>query len=458
MPKKIVILGAGISGLSLAWFLSEKLGHQVDLQILEAANRTGGWIQTIYEKGFLFELGPRSCRTTGSGIETLKLVEALGLQDEVVVADATAHKRFLYVDQKLEVLPYNVASFFKSPLFLPICKAIFQDLIASKGKKTDESIYEFTKRRFGNRAAELFLDPMTSGIYAGDIHRLSVKSCYAILKECEDRARSVILGLLFRSKKVREGDSPFIQKMVKHSLFSFREGMETLTKRLAERLKERIVLGQKIRSIRELEGVDHIISTLPMTALANICESSPLSDLLKEGEATSVAVVNFGFKCNLLKDKGFGYLIPRSEGEIALGVVWDSCIFREQNRYPNETRLTVILGGAHMKNFHEHSPQHFIDLAKKTLAKHLQIDQEPDALHVKICKEAIPQYFVGHKERLNRIEAYLPKNLKILGSSYYGVSVNDCIAQAARFSVDFLQNELGKKSNLKSPVFESTSV
>lgn len=434
MRKKVVILGAGISGLSLGWFLLKKFGDQLDLQILEAANRTGGWIETVYENDFLFELGPRSCRTNGTGVETLKLVEELNLQNEVVVADPAAHRRFLYIDQKLEALPQSMTSFFKSPLLWPICKAVVQDLIASRGQGVDESVEEFAKRRFGSQAAELFLDPMTSGIYAGDISRLSIGSCYSILKQCERERRSVILGLLCRPKKLKKLYSPFIQNMLKHSLFSFRQGMETLTKSLTERLKDKIVLGRKVQSIDEFQGVDLIISTLPATALANFYEGSPLSTFLKAGESTSVAVVNFGFKQNLLKDKGFGYLIPRSQGEVALGVVWDSCIFQEQNRNVNETRLTVMIGGAHMRNFHELKEEFFIEAAKKTLAKHLDIHQKPDALHVKICKEAIPQYFVGHQERLEKIEANLPKNLKILGSSYYGVSLNDCIAQAKELS------------------------
>jgi len=447
MSKKIVILGAGISGLSLAWFLSEKFGHQVDLQILEAANRTGGWIQTIYEKEFLFELGPRSCRTTGSGIETLRLVEALGLQDEVVVPDVAAHKRFLYVNQRLEVLPYNVASFFRSPFFWPICKAILRDLIVRKGENSDESIYDFTRRRFGQQAAELFLDPMTSGIYAGDIRRLSIGSCYSILKECEQKRRSVILGLLAHPRTPKKECSAFVEATLKHHLFSFRKGMETLTRALSERLEGKIVLNREVKSLQELQDSDQIISTLPGSALANLCEKGPLRTLLEEEQKVSVAVVSFGFRCNLLKNKGFGYLVPRSENEVVLGVVWDSSVFPTQNASSDETRLTVMIGGAHMKHFHELTDEYFVQVAKKALAKHLNIYQAPDALHVKISRHAIPQYEVGHKQRVDKINAHLPKNLKLLGASYYGVSVNDCIAQAARFSVQF-GIDLQKKARL----------
>lgn len=440
MSKKVVILGAGISGLSLGWFLSEKFGCELDVQILEASSRTGGWIQSVCEKGFQFELGPRSCRAAGTGIETLKLIEALGLQGEVIGADPAAYKRFLYVNRKLEAFPHSVSSFFFSPFFWPICKAVVYDLIACKGESADESVYEFTKRRFGQEAAELFLDPMTSGIYAGDIRGLSIRSCYPILKECEQRRRSVILGLLSRSRTAKTGYSAFIETIVRQRLFSFRGGMETLTKALSERLKGKIVLDREVRSLRELEQADQIISTVPGAALAKLCEKGSLKTELEKEKAASVAVVNFGFKHNLLKDRGFGYLIPRIENEKILGVVWDSCAFPLQNTHLQETRLTVMIGGTHMDNFHELKEDYLIDVAKNALAKHLGIYREPDALHLKIANHAIPQYEVGHKERVDKIKRHLPENLRILGSSYYGVAVNDCIAQAAHFAETFCLN------------------
>src|SRR5437762_1101962 len=98
MPRHVVILGAGISGLSSAWYLKRQHGREIDITIIEKSSRCGGWIQTIDQDGFLFEQGPRSCRPSGSGIYTLQLIEELGIQKEVIVADQDSKLRYIYTN------------------------------------------------------------------------------------------------------------------------------------------------------------------------------------------------------------------------------------------------------------------------------------------------------------------------------------------------------------------------
>src|SRR5262245_23718577 len=103
--KRIIILGAGISGLSLGWFLKRRFGSRIKLQIFEKSSRAGGWIQTVREKGFLFEQGPRSLRSHGSGLETLMLLEQLGMENEVIAANQASRNRYLWINKKLHRLP-----------------------------------------------------------------------------------------------------------------------------------------------------------------------------------------------------------------------------------------------------------------------------------------------------------------------------------------------------------------
>ncbi len=156
--RHIVILGAGISGLSTAWFLKKRFGKEIALTIIDKSKRPGGWMQTSHTGGFLFEQGPHSCRATGAGLATLQLAEELGLQDHVVTADPASHIRYLYHNQSLQRLPTGPLSCLFSPLMKGIIPALIRDWRTPPGNQDDESIYDFFSRRFGPSIAERFAD------------------------------------------------------------------------------------------------------------------------------------------------------------------------------------------------------------------------------------------------------------------------------------------------------------
>lgn len=439
---KIVILGAGISGLSLGWFLKKKYKDDLELIILEKNANSGGYIKTIKKGGFLFELGCRSCRTRGNGIKTLQLIEDLELENEVITAESSAQNRYIYKNQKLEMFPRGIYSFLKSPLMKGMVRALCRDFFGkSKPLVNDESIYEFMKRRFSQDFAENLFDPLTSGIYAGDISKLSLKSCFPILYDFDIRFGSVIKGMMFNKKSNENILSPFVKKLKRTSMFSFKGGMQTLTHALSAKLKDHIKYDSKIKSIKflengvaiQLEGegivmADQVFSTIPPQKVSPLINDHELKSALNQFSSTSIATVSFGFNMPCLKENGFGYLIPSKEKQKVLGVVFDSAVFKDQNQLPDETRLTVMIGGAHMQNFDHYKEEDFLKMALEALCKHLRISEVPDSYHVEILKNAIPQYLVGHSERLALVEALSPVFFKILGSSFYGVSVNDCIA------------------------------
>jgi protoporphyrinogen/coproporphyrinogen III oxidase len=448
MPKHIVILGAGISGLSLAWFLKKRMGKKISVTLLEKSMRAGGWIHTIESRGFLFEQGPRSCRSQGTGIETLKLIEELGLQQQVIVADSAARKRFLYHDQKLKPLPRGPLSFLLSPLTRGFLKTLWREWRVPPSSASDETIYDFVVRRLSPEIAEKLIDPLTSGIYAGDIRHLSIRSCYPMLYNLEQEEGSLLKGMLKKARQKEEPQSPFIKAIRKHSLFSLKQGMETLTRELAKRLEYDILLNCEVKALHffddaiEVEAdhgrifrADHVFAALPAQALAPLIRPhhEVLHEKIDEITHTSVAVVNLGWKDNVLKHKGFGYLIPSNQREEIMGVVWDSSVFPQHNQQPEETRLTVMIGGAHMSNFASYTEQDFIDKALEAMSRHLQIDQKPDTISFKRAQNAIPQYHLGHADRVDWIHKQLPllsHRMTLIGSSWHGVSINDCIAQS----------------------------
>jgi oxygen-dependent protoporphyrinogen oxidase len=394
VPKKVLVLGAGISGLASAWYLKKLMGDQVEITILEKSDRVGGWIKTVEQDGFLFELGPRSLRGQGNGLCSLSLAKDLGL--EAIVADSTSANRYTLRNGKLRRLGLA------DPRLL---FALLLEPFRRRGGG-EETVDGFFRRRFGSYVAENLVDPFVTGIFAGDSKRLSLRACFPQLHQWEADHGSVLRGVW----SARGAEA--------HPLFTFKDGMEALPRSLAEQLDVQFIFGAGVEKICNTEVVtnrgvfraDHIISTIPS------------SDLVR----ASVVVVNIGWRQNLLNRRGFGYLVPSSEGGNVLGVVWDSSVFTEHNRHPEETRLTVMMGGMRNPKLIDLPEQNIRNLALQSINAHLGIGDKPDAIRVTYQRQAIPQYPLGHRRPVQSSE------LILLGNSFHGIGVNDCIAQAEK--------------------------
>jgi oxygen-dependent protoporphyrinogen oxidase len=452
---RIVILGAGISGLSLAWFLQKKFGNSLHITLLEASHRSGGWIQTIDNDNFQFELGPHSCRIRGSCPELLELIKDLELENELVPASKEAKKRFLFLNNKLIPFPHTLFSSLFSPLMKGVPQAIFRDLFSKRGDGSDESIYSFFTRRFGTEITERFIDPIVTGIYAGDIHSLSMQSSFPKLFQYEQQHRSVILGMLKQKKAKKES----LNGLGKQAIFSFRKGMQTLTDTLQQRLQSQISFNSKVEKIHfdqnsievstsdgKLFQADHLFSTLPTWALVPLFAQhhKSLKDQLANIEYASLTIVHFGFNSLVLQQEGFGYLIPSNQKENILGVIWDSSVFPQHNKTPQETRLAVMIQGTLNKN-------EACKIAQGALKRHLGISHKPIECYVSTAPQAIPQYKIGHSEKIasiHRLAKQVSPRLNLLGSAFNGVSIGDCIANANQTASSFY-NEIQRVADTK---------
>lgn len=441
--KKVCIIGAGISGLTLAYLLKKKLSKSHEICVFEKSNRAGGWIQTIYDNQFLFELGPRSFRSKGNGKYTLKLIEELGLKEDVVVENSASKKRFIYTNNKLYKIPSNIFSALFSPLMKGVPLALFKERNVLPSNLHDETIDSFATRRFGKHIAETFFDPMTSGIYAGNIKELSIKSCFPIIHEWEQNYGSVVKGL-FSKKKTKESQSEFIENIQKSSLFSLKYGVESLVHALQKEIGSSLNLNQSIDKIevknnkpilflenaRQIE-CDHLYLCVPSKSVESLFKN--ISKDLPFITSTSVITISLGYRKNVLKREGFGHLIPSKENESILGVVWDSSAFPNQNHSPQETRLTVMMGGAHHPEALGMSNQQIERDVLNAMKKQLNIYDVPDSLIITRAIDAIPQYTLGHSERVKSLKDLITSfstNITLLGNCYSGISVNDCIAEA----------------------------
>lgn len=454
MIPHFVILGGGISGLALCWFLQQTYGDSIKLTLLEKEEYLGGWIQTVHSQGFLFEQGPRSCRTSSS-LETLQLIEQLHLQEEVIPADPAAAIRYLYLNGRLQVLPKNWLSCLYSPFIYLFGKAIWRDWHALS-ELEDESIADFATRRFGKKLADQFIDPLTAGIYAGCSTQLSIQSCFPQLKEWERQYDSVCRGAFYSKKKSTETLTPFVKQMQRSPLISFKKGMKTFIHSLAKQSKADIKLRSEVcylqfnqnhAEIKLTSGdslhADRVISTLPAPALASLIlpHSSSIAQRLNSIPYSSVAVVNMGYRQSVWKKRGYGYLIPAQEQQEALGVVWDSHVFPQQADLPHATCVTVMIGDCRLPHFHALNEEHFAAIAMQTLKNHMQIEAKPDAVSTRIAYKAIPQYNIGYAniiEKLKRDLALISPCFSTIGPLFGGVSINACIVQAKELANSFV--------------------
>jgi len=389
------------------------------------------------------EWGPRGMRPKGKGQQVLELVEELGLWDEIVFADSKAKKRYLLLNGKLQVIPYSLKSFLKSPFLKLFWKAFLKDLSSKKMQTPDESIASFMDRHFGYEFRTTFIDSMVSGIWAGDVEKMSVSACFSILKKAENIKGSVLRGL-FAWKKTKPNHKIYEKRITDKALFSFKEGIQVLVSRLTEELKDYILYNHKVLSIEANSRVslqtnqekflcNKCVSTLPAHVMASLTHK-PLSDLLKRIVYAPLALVNMVVSKDEVSFDGFGFLVPSKENMPILGVVANSNVFSDH--CPDKQMLcTFIMGGARTKFDNlkglEHE-QNAINIAQNVL--HLK--SKPVFIKSKMIKNGIPQYQVGHLELVNSIEEQCPENIKLLGNYLHGVSMVDVVCKSKQAAQD----------------------
>ncbi|XP_033162959.1 protoporphyrinogen oxidase [Drosophila mauritiana] len=463
------VLGGGLSGLSAGYYLLRRFGKP--LTIYEASPRVGGWVRSENRKdrNFIFESGPRTIRPVGEpGANTLELVEELKLEvTPIRRSHVAARNRMLYAKGQLCMLPNSPKGLFGvlPPFTKPLYKAVLQDLFTAskKAKLEDESIYSFAERRFGKEIADYAISPMICGICAGDAREISVRFLMEGLFEKEQKYGGVLKGTLisrFEKNKTKDTkDGLFAERQPKlyaqavkekWAMYGLQGGLENLPKTMRKYLGERDVNVQLSNECRNLTfsssgvrmnikdaevPVEHVVSSLPAYKLAPLVKQQhpSLSAQLLSIPYVDVLVVNMQFPGKLLKQDGFGLLVPPVEKLPLLGVIFDSCCFD----MGENTVLTVMMGGHWFDQWFgdRPSPKQILDLATSHVQKMLQIREEPKFSRVHTLHKCIPQYTVGHKRRVEAIRNYIKTYklpLSVCGAAYDGVGINDVILSARR--------------------------
>jgi oxygen-dependent protoporphyrinogen oxidase len=445
IKNKTVIIGAGISGLTTA-FLLNKLG--CDVTVLEKKKEPGGSIETVFEKGFLFDKGPNSALETHPLIG--KMIDELNLKDQLVYANKEANKRYILKNNQLHALPMSPTAFLKTRLFSPAAKLrlLAEPFIGRSKDGYYQSISEFVTRRLGKEFLDYAINPFVAGVYAGNPEELSVKSAFPKLYELEEKYGGLIVGTIrsIRERKRRAEKSKQSAKML-----SFKDGMQVLPKAIARHLSGKVKFQSDVTSIKKIIGgyqinftlegeqqslnCDKILSTVPAYIASNLFAhfDEKLPKHLNEIYYPPVLVLFLVYKKEFIRRPldGFGFLIPSKEKKSFLGAIWSSVIF--PNRSDDSTAVfTLFAGGARNPEIGSIDKEILIGKVKKEFEEIMKISGEPELQTYKYWSKAIPQYNIGYIEHEKYFDEFEKNNPGLLLSGNYrgGISVGDCIKNA----------------------------
>ncbi len=433
--KKIGIIGGGISGLTAAFLLKNK-GFEVTL--FEKSGRVGGNIQTVKIDDFMIEYAPNSLLKSPRLVD---LIKALDLEAEVAAANAANKKRYVLRDGKLKSLPMTIAKMAASDYFsLKARLRLLKEPFVRTKSAENESVKEFFTRRLGGEIVERAADPFIAGIYAGKPENLSIRAAFPRLYELEKTYGSLIFGSLRSKTEQTDKDFP--------RTFSFKNGVQTLTDKLAESLGDSVKYNTEVTKIEKTadgkwlvetdfgaEIYDSLIISTPAESAAKLIENldADLSEKLKSVYYPPIAMVFFGVKKETLRQNldGFGFLIPSAEKRRILGTIWNSAVF--ENRAPDEYHLlTTFVGGARNAELFEKSDAEIFEIVFDELKSILGLREKPEFTHLKRWRKAIPQYLLGYEKVEESIEEFERENqgIHFCSNFYKGISVGDCVKNA----------------------------
>ncbi|MEO8602037.1 MAG: protoporphyrinogen oxidase [bacterium] len=449
MTARLAVIGGGITGLATAHRLVElgrAAGRPLEVRLYEASARLGGVIASQRVGDFLIESGPDSFLSEKPA--ALRLCERLGLTARLVGTQEAFRRTYVVRGGRLHALPDGFLlmaptrfwPLLTTPLFSwPGKLRMALDLVLPRGHHADETLAAFVTRRLGHEALDRVAQPLIGGIYTADPTQLSLAATMPRFLAMEQNQRSIVLAMWRQRRQAatREGSG------ARWSLFlSFDEGIQTLVDELARRLPDSAVqLGQPIASLmRHSDGgwqVDAgapfhaVVVTTPAHAAATLLRplDANLGDELAAIPYASSAIVSLGFHREDVPHPldGFGFVVPHVEGSALLAGTFSSL------KYPGRAAGTDVLlrafvGGALRPDLLELTDDELLRTVRGELAALLGVEREPVLARIARWPRAMPQYHLGHIERVARIRSGAARlGVHLAGNAYDGVGIPDCI-------------------------------
>lgn len=441
----VVVIGAGISGLTTAYQLIKK---GLSVQVIEANNRPGGKISSCNIDGFVREKGPNSGLNTTPLIG--ELVQLLNLEDEYLPCNSAADKRYIVRNGKLIAIPYSPYSMLTSKAFslkgkLSILKEPF---IPPAPEETEESVTQFVTRRLGQEFIDYAIEPFVAGIYAGNPDILSLTAAFPRLHILEQRYHSLIRGQILGARERKKCNET--SKHIARS-FSFKQGLQTLTDALANAIPN-IWLNTEVKHISRnpngmisLRALQHhqnhhylahsIILATPAHQSAQLVNhfAPEASQALYEIPYAPVIVHSCGRSLESTGHPldGFGFLLPRIEKRNILGTLFSSSMFN--HRAPEKHAvLTSFIGGQRQPELISCSDDEIQQIILQEHSALLNFTQPVLWQNIVRHQQAIPQYTMGHNQRIQQadIASHKMPGLFYCANWRGGISLADCIKSA----------------------------
>ena len=453
--KKIVIIGGGISGLATAYSLEERAereGKSVSIILLEKKNQIGGNILTERVGDFLIEGGP-DCFLSEKPW-AIQLCERLGMGESLLRTNDEYRKTYILWNGHLHELPEGVILMIPTEIF-PLLKSNLISLsgkirmgmelfIPKKESSADESLSQFVRRRLGQEALDKIAAPLVAGVHAEDPDTMSVKSRFPRFVQMEEEYGSLIKGMIAKRREMRRAGSK--GNKPKYTMFmTLKDGLSEMPATIVQNLKmTKILTNREVADVDkrdifkislkngEVLDADTVVFATPSYETASLLTgiNDSISALLNKIPYASTATVSLAFKKESISNpmNGFGFLVPRQEKRRITGATWVSRKFSD--RSPDDSVLIrCFIGGSHNEKLVFLNDKDMIEMVKGELRDIMGITSEPLLTRIYRWEKAMPQYTIGHEERLSILDKKLSEypGMFLTGSSYRGSGISECI-------------------------------
>ncbi len=470
-PYQLGIVGAGISGLTAAW-KARQLRPDIQITIFESSDRIGGVLQTDRIDGYLVENAADmfSCQPDAA----LQLCRELGIEDQLLGTAEPKNKAFVGLGDQVVPVPKGFS------LMVPTIAQSILDwpLLSDTGKQrlleevnvprrdyesdsSDESFHSFAVRRFGQEAFDVLIQPLVSGIYSADPKLLSMNATMKRFVDMEKEHGSLIKAM--ESKRGSNDKSDSRASGARYSLFRGpRDGFASLVSALANSFDDQtfVVTGTKVDSVHRLADrwqirhneqireFDALILTTPAQHTETMLPENDeicaqLKSQLRQIKSTSCAIVVMGIQRSDLPSDfdGFGVIYPHVDGGQTIAVSFSSNKFADRAA-DDKLLLRFFIGGALQESLVEHDDESLQQIAITQFSKSFHCVLKPEFTRVYRWNDAMPQYHVGHLERVDRIESLASKlpDFALAGKCYRGVGIPACVESGIRAAEEILSS------------------